>query len=157
MADHIGKGHELYIDSYYTSVPIAVELSTQLSQYIENSMSSVVGSGTQCSPDVKQLITRTIGPHPIIQVTIGGVTVDCLVDSGSQVSMIEECFFKQHLRAKNLTDDGNECKEIIVEKVLFKDNYVDHVDHALLSSRSTFSKEQRGPISKQRASCSQAA
>ena len=29
MSDHIGKGHELYIDSYYTSVPIAVELSTQ--------------------------------------------------------------------------------------------------------------------------------
>ena len=24
MSDHIGKGHELYIDSYYTSVPIAV-------------------------------------------------------------------------------------------------------------------------------------
>ena len=60
MADHIGKGHELYIDSYYTSVPIAVELSTQLSQYIQYSMSSVVGSGTQGSPDVKQLITRTI-------------------------------------------------------------------------------------------------
>ena len=33
-----------------------------------------------------------IGPHPIIQATIGGVTVDCLVDSESQVSMIEECF-----------------------------------------------------------------
>ena len=76
MADHIGKGHELYIDSYYTGVPIAVELSTQLSQY----MSSVVGSGRQCSPDVKQLITWTIGPQPIIQATIGGVTVDCLVD-----------------------------------------------------------------------------
>ena len=109
-------------------MPIAVELSPQLSQYIEYSMNSVVGSGTQRSSDVKQLITRTIGPHPIIQVTIGGVitrtigprpiiqatiggvitrtigphpiiqvtigevTVDCLVDSGSQVSMIEECF-----------------------------------------------------------------
>ena len=80
MAVHIGKGHELYIDSYYTSVPIAVELSTQLSQYIEYSMSSVAGSGTQGPPDVKQLITRTIGPHPIIQATIGGVTVDCLMD-----------------------------------------------------------------------------
>ena len=80
MAVNIGKGHELYIDSYYTSVPIAVELSTQLSQYIENSMSSVVGSGTQGSPDVKQLITQTIGPLPIIQATICEVTVDCLVD-----------------------------------------------------------------------------
>ena len=71
--------------------------------------------------------------------------------------MIEECFFKQHPRAKNLTDDGHERKERIVEKVLFKDNYVDHVDHALLSSCSASYKELRGPISKQRASCSQAA
>ena len=84
-------------------------------------MSSVVGSGTQGSPDVKQLITRTIGPQPIIQDTIGEVTVDCLVDSGSQGSMIEDCFFKQHPRAKNLTDDGKERKERIVDKVLFKD------------------------------------
>ena len=67
------------------------------------------------------LITRTIGPLPIIQATIGEVTVDCLVDSGNQVSMIEDCFFKQHLRAKNLTDDGKGRKERIVEKVLFKD------------------------------------
>ena len=35
--------------------------------------------------------------------------------------MIEECFFKQHPRAKNLTDDGKERKERIVEKVLFKE------------------------------------
>ena len=72
----------------------------------------LVDSGSQVS---------MICPHPIIQATIGEVTVDCLVDSGSQVSMIEECFFKQHLRAKNLTDDGKEHKERIVEKVLFKD------------------------------------
>ena len=120
MAVHIGKGHELYIATTQVCL-LQWKLSTQLSQYIEYSMSSVVGSGTQGSPDVKQLITRTIGPQPIIQATIGEVTVDCLVDSGSQVSMIEECFFKQHPRAKNLTDDGNERKEMIVEKVLFKD------------------------------------
>ena len=137
-------GHELYIA---TTQVCLLQWNLAHSQYIEYSMSSVVGSGTQGSPDVKQLITRMIGPQPIIQATIGVVTVDCLVDSGSQVSMIEDCFFKQHLRAKNLTDDGKERKKMIVEKVLFKDNYVDHVDHALLSSRSTSSEELRGAIS----------
>ena len=97
-------------------MPIAVELSTRLSQYIEYSMSSVVGSGTQGSPDVKEVITRTIGPQPIIQATIGEVTVDCLEDSGSQVSMIEECFFKQHPRAKNLTDEGKNARKLLLRR-----------------------------------------
>ena len=61
-------------------------------------MSSVVGSGEQGSPVVKHLITRTICPHPVIRATIGGVSVDCLLDSGSQVSMVEESFFKQHMQ-----------------------------------------------------------
>ena len=61
-------------------------------------MSSVVGSGKQGSPVFKHFITRTIGPHPVIRATIGGVTIDCLLDSGSQVSLVEENFFKQHMQ-----------------------------------------------------------
>ena len=67
--------------------------------------------------------------------------------------MIEECFFKQHPRAKNLTDDGNEGKERIVGKVLFKDAQTMLIFYQAIMSY----KELCGAISKQCASCSQAA
>lgn len=76
-------------------------------------MSSVVGSGKQGSSVVNHLVTRTIGPHPVIRATIGGVIVDCLVDSGSQVSMVEESFFKQHMQPR-FPYDGNTCSWLTI-------------------------------------------
>ena len=42
-------------------------------------------------------LQRTVGPQPVVTTTMGGVPVSCLVDSGSQVSMVDEGFFRQHL------------------------------------------------------------
>ena len=49
------------------------------------------------SYDTRQM-KRAIGPQPVITVLMGGVPVECLVDSGSQVSMVEQRFFDKHLR-----------------------------------------------------------
>ena len=39
-----------------------------------------------------------IGGSPVVTVTLAGITVDCLVDTGSQVSLISEAFFRQHIQ-----------------------------------------------------------
>ena len=44
-----------------------------------------------------QLITRTVGKQPLVEVVIGGIKVPCLIDTGSQVSMVSESLFKTHL------------------------------------------------------------
>ena len=46
------------------------------------------------------LLHRTVGTQPLVEASIGGVQVLCLVDTGSQVSMVDESFFKQHLEPK---------------------------------------------------------
>ena len=45
-----------------------------------------------------QLITRTVGKQPLVEAVIGGIKVPCLIDTGSQVSMVSESLFKTHLR-----------------------------------------------------------
>ena len=60
-------------------------------------MSSAVGMTYTGSYDTRQ-VKRAIGPQTVITVLMGGVPVDCLVDSGSQVSMVEQRFFDKHLR-----------------------------------------------------------
>ena len=60
-------------------------------------MSSAVGMANTGSYDMGQ-VKRAIGPQTVITVLMGGVPVDCLVDSGSQVTMVEQRFFDKHLR-----------------------------------------------------------
>ena len=60
-------------------------------------MSSAVGMANTGSYDMGQ-VKRAIGPQPVITVLMGGVPVDCLVDSGSQVTMVEQRLFDKHLR-----------------------------------------------------------
>ena len=60
-------------------------------------MSSAVGMANTGSYDMGQ-VKRAIGPQSVITVLMGGVPVDCLVDSGSQVTMVEQRFFDKHLR-----------------------------------------------------------
>ena len=68
-------------------------------------MSSAVGvdAGSRDS----DLVRRTVGPQPVVTVSMGGVTVDCLVDSGSQVSMIDEDFFRRNMGRSYTRDAGN--------------------------------------------------
>lgn len=40
------------------------------------------------------LVTKTVGGRPVIKVKIGGQEVNCLVDTGSQVSSISEKFYR---------------------------------------------------------------
>lgn len=42
------------------------------------------------------LIGRLMAPCPRIDVLMGGITVSCLLDSGSMVSTIPESFFVEH-------------------------------------------------------------
>ena len=43
----------------------------------------------------------------LVTVTMGGGPADCLVDSGSQVSMVDEEFFLQHMGQVYTRDTGN--------------------------------------------------
>ena len=58
------------------------------------------------------LVRRAVGPQPVVTVSMGGVTVDCLVDLGSQVSMIDRGFLpakhgtKLHARLGELAGDN---------------------------------------------------
>ena len=49
---------------------------------------------------VEQVVSTLIGPTPVIQVTMGGVEVPCLVDTGSNVTIITESFFREHFESK---------------------------------------------------------
>ena len=60
-------------------------------------MSSAVGSKVGSHGSAPDTLQRTVGPQPVVTATMGGVPVSCLVDSGSQVSMVDEGFFRQHL------------------------------------------------------------
>ena len=51
----------------------------------------------------ENLIKRMVGEHPTITAKLGGVKVDLVVDSGSQVSLICEDFFKKYLQDRTGT------------------------------------------------------
>ena len=44
-------------------------------------------------------VQRLIGASPVVKVTIAGVDVNCLIDTGSQVSFISDTFFKQYIKS----------------------------------------------------------
>ena len=44
-----------------------------------------------------QLITRTVGKQPLMETVIEGIKVPCLIDTGSQMSLVSESLFNTHL------------------------------------------------------------
>ena len=65
--------------------------------------SQTLGGGTQGSssgvvdPAVKE---RLIAPSPQVVVKLAGVSVKCVLDTGSMVSTISESFFRQSFQGK---------------------------------------------------------
>ncbi|KAK3753252.1 hypothetical protein QZH41_004468 [Actinostola sp. cb2023] len=57
---------------------------------------------TQKEPDTQDIYERAVGKCPVVVVDMGGVQVNCLLDSGSEVSTITESFFKKHFQGKDL-------------------------------------------------------
>lgn len=55
-----------------------------------------VGSTPNYS-DRDRLLQHAVGKCSVVDLRIGGVSVSCLLDTGSQVSTITEHFFKEHL------------------------------------------------------------
>ena len=49
------------------------------------------------------MVARTVGPCPEVVVHFGSVPVRCLLDTGSEVTLITESFFRQHLLPEGLT------------------------------------------------------
>ncbi|XP_077947562.1 uncharacterized protein LOC144388873 isoform X2 [Gasterosteus aculeatus] len=58
-----------------------------------DSEGAITGS---CYPVDEQCLSQLVSPCPHVAVVIGGVEVDCLLDTGSMVSTIKESFFHQH-------------------------------------------------------------
>ncbi len=44
-----------------------------------------------------RLLERAVGKCPVSNLKINGVSAACLLDTGSQVSTVSECFFREHL------------------------------------------------------------
>ena len=68
-------------------------------------MSQASGGGSSGSSIVtspKDIYERAVGKCPVVVVEMGGVQVNCLLDSGSEVSTITESFFKKHFQGKDL-------------------------------------------------------
>lgn len=59
----------------------------------------VTGSSKE-TPDRSMILERAVGECKIVEMKLQGVTVPCLLDTGSQVSTISESFFKEHLAEK---------------------------------------------------------
>ena len=51
------------------------------------------------------LYSRALGKRPVLSVKMGGVDVNCLLDTGSQVTTVTESFFQEHLQSV--------CKQIV--------------------------------------------
>ncbi len=51
-----------------------------------------------------QVLDRAVGNCPMQEVTIGGIVVPALLDSGSQVSTISESFFRRHFSDRELLE-----------------------------------------------------
>ncbi|KAI3351186.1 hypothetical protein L3Q82_005611 [Scortum barcoo] len=59
----------------------------------------VAGSSGE-TPDRNMILERAVGECKIVEMKLQGVTVPCLLDTGSQVSTISESFFREHLAEK---------------------------------------------------------
>ena len=57
-------------------------------------------------PTGSNQLTSLIGTCPEVQMVLGGVTVNCLLDSGSQVTTIGESFYSEHLKNTDLQDSS---------------------------------------------------
>lgn len=62
--------------------------------------SQTPGGGLSGSSDQDERPPELIGECPIVEVNIGGLTVPCLLDTGSMVSTITEDFFIEHFQSK---------------------------------------------------------
>lgn len=74
-------------------------------------MSRVAGDESSGSVDsVPHVVpySRVLGKRPVLTVKMGGVDIDCLLDTGSQVTSVTESFFRKHLRplCKKIVDPG---------------------------------------------------
>jgi transposase InsO family protein len=47
--------------------------------------------------EVQDILTKTVGGRPSVPAKFGGVVVECLVDTGSQVTTVTESFFREKL------------------------------------------------------------
>ena len=63
------------------------------------------GSASQIGLDTVKR-NRTVGQQRFIKAKIGDIDVNCLVDTGSQVTLIREDFFKKYLQPKMTVEDG---------------------------------------------------
>lgn len=59
-----------------------------------------IGSSKE-TPDRSKILERAVGECKTVEVKLQGVTVSCLLDTGSQVSTISESFFREHLSVKD--------------------------------------------------------
>ena len=59
--------------------------------------SSTLGQQREGSGVDDRLVTRAVGKQPLVEAVTGGIKVPCLIDTGSQVSMVSESLFKTHL------------------------------------------------------------
>ena len=58
--------------------------------------------GSSSTPQLPGIVyERAVGSCPVTTMKLGGVPVQCLLDSGSQVSTITESFFNQHFCARD--------------------------------------------------------
>ena len=65
-------------------------------------------SQTTGGEDLGSTITqKTIGKCPVDVVKIGGIPVNCLLDTGSQVTTITETFFNLHYKGMTLLSTSN--------------------------------------------------
>lgn len=57
-------------------------------------------SGSPNDSDRSNILERAVGECKTVEVTLCGVTVLCLLNTGSQVSTVSESFLKEHLVKK---------------------------------------------------------
>lgn len=58
------------------------------------------GNGSGPSASVSQSVSSLLGQCPTVTITLGGVRVNCLLDTGSMVSTIHESYFRKHLQGQ---------------------------------------------------------
>ncbi len=58
--------------------------------------------GSSSSPLTKErFLERAVGQCPEVEISIGGKSVKCLLDTGSNVSTLAESFFREHLHGED--------------------------------------------------------
>lgn len=58
-------------------------------------------TGSKVTLSHDQLLQRAVGTCPVVEIRVGGVSIPCLLDTGSQVSTITEEFFRKHLEGED--------------------------------------------------------